>query len=64
MTEKKLNVWTPEQLAKMNEEAFLVEMLDMIKLSPEISDDDSRIEAMKEKLKFVEASLEGRLDQL
>ena len=59
-----LKTWNSDQLQQMNEEAFLVEMLDMIKLSPEISDDDSRIEAMKEKLKFVEASLEGRLDQL
>jgi len=57
MSEKLINTWTPEQLAKMNEQSFIIEMLDMIQLSPDISDDDAVVTAMKERLAWVEATL-------
>jgi len=57
MSEKLINTWTPEQLAKMNEQSFIIEMLDMIQLSPDIRDDDAVVTAMKARLAWVEASL-------
>ncbi|MCP8690338.1 hypothetical protein [Marinobacterium sedimentorum] len=56
--------WTAEQLVKMNEESFLVEALDMIRLSPELSDGSNAIDAMKSKLDALEAALGIRLDGL
>jgi hypothetical protein len=56
--------WTAEQLVKMNEESFLVEALDMIRLSPELSDGSNTIDAMKSKLDALEAALGIRLDGL
>ncbi len=60
----KVKRWTAEQLAKMNEESFLVEALDMIRLSPELSDGSNTIDAMKIKLDALEAALGIRLDGL
>jgi hypothetical protein len=54
--------WTAEQLVKMNEASFLVEALDMIRLSPELSDGSDTIETMKSKLDALEAILGIRLD--
>ncbi|WP_020680735.1 hypothetical protein [Marinobacterium rhizophilum] len=56
--------WTAEQLAKMNEESFLVEALDMIRMSPELSDGTNTIDAMKSKLDALEAALGIRLDNI
>lgn len=56
--------WTAEQLAKMNEESFLVEALDMIRMSPELSDGTNTIDAMKSKLEVLEEALGIRLDSL
>ncbi len=58
----KMQKWTKEQLNKMNEEAFLVEILDMIKISPEISDNDEVIDSIKSKLEFVESQIIARLE--
>ncbi len=58
-----LKTWNSDQLQQMNEEAFLVEMLDMIKISPVTSDNDSDIEKMKIKLASVEAMIQDRLDK-
>lgn len=55
-------IWNQDQLQKMNEEAFLVEMLDMLQISPVTAEDDSDIQRMKVKLDNVEAMIEGRLD--
>ncbi|MAY40799.1 MULTISPECIES: hypothetical protein [unclassified Neptuniibacter] len=55
-------IWNQDQLQKMNEEAFLVEMLDMLQISPVTADDDSDIKRMKVKLDNVEAMIKGRLD--
>lgn len=57
-----LKTWTPEEIAKMNEESFLVDLLDTIKFSPEISDQDKTIELMKAKLEAVETQIQSRLD--
>ncbi|MBY4678009.1 hypothetical protein [Marinobacterium arenosum] len=57
-------IWTREQLCKMNEENFLVELLDMLKFSPEISDSDSDVESMKSKLEAIEENIKGRLDSI
>lgn len=57
MSEKLINTWTPEQLASMNEQSFIIEMLDMIHLSPSVSNDDAIVEAMKARLAWVEAAL-------
>jgi hypothetical protein len=58
----KLKHWTPEQLAKMNEKSFLVEALDMIRMSPELSDGSNTIDAMKTKLDTLETALGIRLE--
>ncbi len=56
--------WTAEQLAKMNEASFLVEALDMIRMSPELSDGSNSIDIMKSKLDALEAALGIRLDSI
>ncbi|MBP0047866.1 hypothetical protein H9C73_03880 [Marinobacterium sp. AK62] len=53
--------WTPAQLSKMNEESFLVEMLDMFQYSPSNSDESST-DAMRAKLDAIEAALKARLE--
>ncbi len=57
MSEKLIHTWTPEQLASMNEQSFIIEMLDMIHLSPSVSNDDAIVAAMKARLAWVEAAL-------
>ncbi|MBE9398729.1 hypothetical protein IOQ59_15830 [Pontibacterium sp. N1Y112] len=54
--------WTPAELAKMNEESFLVDLLDTIKFSPEIGDNDATIDLLKKKLEIVESHIKHRLD--
>jgi len=56
--------WTAEQLAKMNEETFLVEALDMIRISPELSDGSNSIDVIKRKLEALESMLDNRLDSV
>lgn len=58
-----LKTWTREELTKMNEESFLVDLLDTIKFSPEIGDNDRTIEAMIKKLEAVEAQINVRLEK-
>ncbi|MGD9859651.1 MAG: hypothetical protein AB7S90_06295 [Marinobacterium sp.] len=53
--------WTPEQISKMNEEKFLVEMLDMFRFSPS-NDDNSAVEQMRKQLDAVEQILQTRLE--
>ena len=53
--------WNSEQLKQMNEEAFLVDLLDMIKISPVTDDNDNNIAKMKSKLDTVEAMINDRL---
>ncbi len=53
--------WTAEQLSKMNEESFLVEMLDMFAYSPSNADASST-EQIQSKLEAVEAALKARLE--
>ncbi|RAU17106.1 hypothetical protein DN062_14420 [Nitrincola tibetensis] len=53
--------WTPDQLLKMNEESFMVEVLDMIKFSPEIDDTDAQVNTMKQKLTLIEEMIQTRL---
>ncbi|MBV0932621.1 hypothetical protein [Marinobacterium weihaiense] len=53
--------WTPEQISKMNEESFLVEMLDVFQYSPS-NEDTHDIDQMRAKLDAVEAALKTRLD--
>ncbi len=53
--------WTPEQISKMNEESFLVEMLDMFQYSPS-NEDASSTEQMRQKLTAIEDALKTRLD--
>ncbi|MCP4596617.1 hypothetical protein [Neptuniibacter sp.] len=57
----KQKIWNSDQLQQMNEEAFLVEMLDMIKISPVTDDNDSDINKMKQKLDTIEAMIKGRI---
>lgn len=53
--------WTPEQISKMNEESFLVEMLDMFQFSP--SNEDTRsTDQMRQKLDAIEEALKTRLE--
>lgn len=52
--------WTPEQISKMNEETFLVEVLDMFQFSPS-NEDHSDVEQMRKKLEFIEQALQTRL---
>ena len=53
--------WTPDQLLKMNEESFMVEVIDMIKFSPEIDDTDAQVNTMKQKLTLIEEMIQTRL---
>lgn len=54
--------WTPEEVIKMNEETFMVEVLDMIKFSPELDETDQTVAITKKKLEAVEQALEARLN--
>ncbi len=56
-------IWNSDQLQQMNEETFLVEMLDMIKISPSTGDSDSDIETMKSKLAHIEEMILDRLEE-
>lgn len=58
----KQKTWNKEQLRQMNEEAFLVDLLDMLKISPVIDSNDANIDAMKRKLATVEAMIKDRLE--
>jgi len=53
--------WTPEQLRKMNEESFLIEMLDMFRFSPS-NNDNSDVDKMRKQLDAVEQVLQARLE--
>ncbi|MBS98969.1 MAG: hypothetical protein CMI01_09865 [Oceanospirillaceae bacterium] len=57
----KTKIWTAEQLKQMNEERFLVEMLDMFRYTPEFSDSDGSVKEMQEHLTRVEDALRARL---
>lgn len=57
-----MKTWTPEEVAKMNEESFLVDLLDTIKFSPEIGDNDAMIKLLKKKLEIVESHIQHRLE--
>ncbi|WP_151702844.1 hypothetical protein [Nitrincola alkalilacustris] len=59
---KRVKSWNAAQVLKMNEEAFMVEVLDMIKFSPDNGEDDMSIAQMKAKLDAVEEALELRLN--
>ncbi|MGI1669688.1 MAG: hypothetical protein K6L74_05120 [Neptuniibacter sp.] len=52
--------WSQNQLRQMNEESFLVELLDMIKVSPVTDDSDAELAQMKEKLAVIEAMIKDR----
>ena len=54
--------WTPEQLRQMNEQAFLLDLLDMIKISPTTDESDSSLAALKIQLATIEAMIADRLD--
>ncbi len=54
--------WTPEQLRQMNEQAFLLDLLDMIKISPVTDDSDSSLAALQTQLATIEAMIADRLD--
>ncbi|WP_188750626.1 hypothetical protein [Marinobacterium zhoushanense] len=58
----KMKIWSADQLKQMNEERFLVEMLDMFKFTPEFSDSDDSVKAMRECLNRVEEALRTRLE--
>lgn len=53
--------WSSEQLKQMNEEAFLVDLLDMIKISPVTDSTDGDVKLMQNKLDIVEAMIRDRL---
>lgn len=53
--------WDSDQLKQMNEEAFLVYLLDMIQISPTTDNSDTTIKLMRSKLDAVEAVLRERL---
>jgi len=57
-----LKTWTSEEIAKMNEESFLVDLLDTLQFSPELGSNDQMIDLMKKKLDVVEAHIQQRLD--
>lgn len=58
----RFNRWTADEVIKMNEEAFMVEVLDMIKFSPELDDSDARVLATQKKLDAIEQALKARLE--
>jgi hypothetical protein len=53
--------WTPEQISKMSEESFLVEMLDMLRYSPS-NEDNRAVEQMRKQLEVIEQALQARLE--
>ena len=53
--------WNSDQLKQMNEEAFLVDLLDMIKISPVTDSTDCDVQLMQNKLDIVEAMIRDRL---
>ncbi|UTW03715.1 hypothetical protein KDX31_01340 [Amphritea atlantica] len=53
--------WNSDQLKQMNEEAFLVDLLDMIKISPVTDSTDGDVQLMQNKLDIVEAMIRDRL---
>ena len=55
--------WSKEQLKQMNEEAFLVDLLDMIKISPVTDASDATVDQIKDKLSTVESMIKDRLDK-
>lgn len=57
-----LKIWTPEEIAKMNEESFLLELLDTVKFTPELSDNDETVSLLKRKLDAIEEHIQHRLD--
>ncbi|MFW1676750.1 hypothetical protein ACFVYJ_03100 [Pontibacter sp. JAM-7] len=57
----KIKSWTPEQLEKMNQSGFMIDMLDTLKFSPEIRDDDSSIDNLLDILARVETDV-GRAE--
>jgi len=59
---KRVKSWNAAQVLKMNEETFMVEVLDMIKFSPDNGEQDMSIAQMKAKLDAVEEALELRLN--
>ncbi len=58
----KFKRWTADEVIKMNEEAFMVEVLDMIKFSPELDESDQAVAQAKKKLEAIEEALEARLN--
>ncbi|QEW07651.1 hypothetical protein [Nitrincola iocasae] len=58
----RFNRWTADEVIKMNEETFMVEVLDMIKFSPELDDSDARVVAANKKLDAIEQALKMRLN--
>lgn len=54
--------WDSAQVKQMNEEAFLVDLLDTISISPVLDASDSDIDKMKARLDTVEAMIRDRLD--
>ena len=54
--------WTPEQLKQMNEQAFLLDLLDMIKISPTTDDSDSIMADLEIQLATIEAMISDRLN--
>ena len=57
----KMKIWSAEQLKQMNEERFLVEMLDMFRYTPELSESDESVKEIREHLTRVEDALRARL---
>jgi hypothetical protein len=53
--------WNSDQLKQMNEEAFLIDLLDMIQISPTTDSSDSSVKLMRSKLDTIEAMLSERL---
>lgn len=58
----KIKRWDPEQIKQMNEESFLVEMLDMFQYTPDLDDSDSAVKEMREHMARVEEILRTRLE--
>ena len=54
-------LWSAEQLMQMNEETFLIEMLDMFKYTPELGESDADVNKMRSTLDRVEEALRARL---
>lgn len=58
---QQIKIWSAEQLQQMNEQRFLLEMLDMFKYAPENDGSEESTEKMKEMLHHVEQTLRARL---